>query len=301
MQLGLVTSILYDLSLEDVFAVAASEGYDCVELQCWPPESVSRGHGGVCHLDVVDFSQERADGIRALADKHGVGISALGYYPNPLSNDSEEAAVAHEHLSRVIEAAPLLGLATVNTFIGADPTQPLDVNLSRFAEVWPDKVFFAEERGVRLAIENCPMYFEHTWPFGGNLARSPEIWERMFDAIPSPNFGLNIDPSHLVMQLMDEVQPIYDFGSRIFHAHAKDMKVDRRALARRGSLAHGWAHAKIPGLGDVDWGKWISALTDIGYDGPVCVEVEDDAFSGDLETRRRSLRISERVLRPLIA
>jgi sugar phosphate isomerase/epimerase len=194
-----------------------------------------------------------------------------------------------------------LGLDTVNTFIGADWTQPMDVNFGRFREVWPDLIKYAEDRGVRIGIENCPMLFsKDEWPFGKNMARSPDVWRRMFDHIPSQHFGLNYDPSHLVLQLMDPIAPIKEFGTRIFHAHAKDMKVERDELNDRGVLTFDWATPKIPGLGDVDWGKWVSALTDVGYDGPVCVEVEDESFMRDLESRKQSLRISRNVLRPLI-
>ncbi len=147
------------------------------------------------------------------------------------------------------------------------------------------------------------MLAPNTWPFGVNLARTPAIWRRMFETIPSPNFGLNYDPSHLVMQLMDPIAPIREFGPRIFHTHAKDMRIDRHRLNDIGSLEPPMLRstAKIPGLGDVPWGLWIGALTDAGYNGPVCVEVEDEAFHDTLEGRKRSLRISRRVLQPLIA
>jgi sugar phosphate isomerase/epimerase len=147
------------------------------------------------------------------------------------------------------------------------------------------------------------MLFDRTWPFGVNMARTPAIWRRMFEMIPSPNFGLNYDPSHLVMQLMDPISPIREFGPRIFHTHAKDMRIDRHKLDEIGSLEPPMLRstAKIPGLGDVNWGQWIGALTDAGYNGPVCVEVEDEAFHDTLEGRKRSLRISRTVLQPLIA
>lgn len=304
MQLGFVSAILFDLSLDEVLAVAAAEGYDCIEPMCWPEGGKGRRYAGVRHIECDDFSPAMADDVRALCEKHGVGLSALGYYPNPLAHDAEEAEVARGHLRKLIDAAPLLGLDLVNTFIGADHTQPLEVNLARFGEVWPELLGYAAERGVRIGIENCPMLFENTWPSGNNLPRSPAVWRRMFETLPDAHFGLNYDPSHLVMQLMDPVAPIAEFTPRIFHTHAKDMKIDRRRLDEHGALEcgllHDWAIAKIPGLGDVDWGRWLSALTDAGFDGAVCVEVEDEAFQADLAARRRALRISHSVLRPLI-
>jgi sugar phosphate isomerase/epimerase len=303
MQLGFVSAIFGDLSLDEVLAFAGKEGYQCVEVMCWPSAKVDRPFGGVCHIDVTNFTQTQADDVRALCEKHGVAISALGYYANSLSDDANEAEVARNHFKKVIDAGKLLGLPGVNGFIGANRYVPLEENFKQFEQVWPDIIRFADDRGMKVGIENCPMLMPYTWPFGVNLARSPAIWRRMFEVVPSPNFGLNYDPSHLVMQLMDPVAPIREFGSRIVHTHAKDMRIDRHLLNDIGSLEPPMLRstAKIPGLGDVPWGLWIGALTDAGYNGPVCVEVEDDAFHETLEGRQRSLRINRNVLQPLIA
>jgi sugar phosphate isomerase/epimerase len=161
----------------------------------------------------------------------------------------------------------------------------------------------AEDRGVRIGIENCPMLFTaDEWPFGKNLARSPAVWRRMFETIGSDSLGLNYDPSHMVLQMMDYIAPIYEFRDRMFHVHAKDMRIERDKLDAQGvwELGYAWCTPKIPGLGEVDWNRFVSALTDIGYDGPVCVEVEDESFSADLAARQRSLRLSQRILRPLV-
>jgi sugar phosphate isomerase/epimerase len=301
MQLGFVSAIFSDLPLEPVLAFASAAGYECVEVQCWP--AGGKLHSGVTHLDVDGFTQARADDVRALCEKHRVRFSALGYYPNPLSADADEAERARAHIRKVINAAPLLGLNIVNTFVGANTNLPLEDNFRGFAEVWPDLVRYAEDHGVRIAIENCPMLFRDSWPFGKNLARTPAIWRRMFETIPSNNFGLNYDPSHLRMQLIDPIAPIREFGTRIFHTHAKDMRIDADRLQSVGSLEPPMERstAKIPGLGDIDWGQWIGALTDAHYNGAVCVEVEDEAFTETLEGKQRSLRISRNVLQPLIA
>ncbi|TWU28145.1 sugar phosphate isomerase/epimerase family protein [Bythopirellula polymerisocia] len=303
MQLGFVSAIFGDLSLEQVLRHASDIGYDCVEVMCWPPGGPDRKHGGVMHIDVTEFSQAQADNVLALCEKYRVGISALGYYSVPLSADVEQAKAACEHIPKVIDAAVKLGLGNVNSFVGANHTLSLEENFKKFAEVWPALVKHAEDKNIRIGIENCPMLFENSWPTGLNLARSPAIWRRMFEVIPSPNFGLNYDPSHLEMQLMDPIAPIQEFGSRIFHTHAKDMRVNRDELNDMGSLVVPMQRstAKIPGLGDINWGKWIAALTDVGFDGAVCVEVEDEAFEGSVERRLQSLAISHNVLRPLIA
>lgn len=299
MQLGFVTAIFGDLKFEEVLSFASDEGFDCVEVMCWPPGGPDRKYGGVTHIDVSKFTQAMADDQRALLDKYGMAISALGYYSIPLSANEEQARTAVEHLHKVIDAAPMLGLKNVNTFAGANQNLSLEDNFKLFAEVFPPIVRHAEEVGVYLGIENCPMMYPNTWPQGLNIARSPAIWRRMFEMIPSDHLGLNYDPSHLRMQLMDPIAPIREFGPKIFHAHAKDMRIDEHRLNDIGCLMPPMdrSTAKVPGLGDIDWGKFIGALSDAGYHGPVCIEVEDEAFTETLELRQQSLRISRNVLR----
>ena len=152
---------------------------------------------------------------------------------------------------------------------------------------------------MRIGIENCPMLFTaDEWPGGKNLATSPAIWRRMFADIPSPSFGLNFDPSHLVWQQMDYLAPLVEFRDRLVHVHAKDARIDRAALDAHGVLAYPklWHTPKLPGLGDVRWGAFFAALADAGYDGPVAIEVEDRAFEGSLQKRQESLIISRRHL-----
>jgi sugar phosphate isomerase/epimerase len=303
MQLGFVTAILDSLPFEEVLAFAAAEGFECVEVMCWPEGGPDRRYGGVRHIGVENFTKAQAEDIRSLCEKHRVAISGLGYYANPLSANAEEAVHALDHIRRVIKAVELLGVGIFNTFVGANTKLSLDDNMQRFADIWPDLVKYAEDRNVKIGVENCPMLFPNTWPFGMNLARTPAIWRRMFEIIPSQNFGLNYDPSHLVMMLMDPVKPIREFGPRIFHTHAKDMRTDRDSLDDLGTLVPPMQRclAKIPGFGDVHWGQWIGALTDVGYNGAVCIEIEDEAFTDTMEGRKRSLRISRNILRPLVA
>jgi len=217
-----------------------------------------------------------------------------------LAPDPEEAAVYTNHLRRVIAAARLLEVPVVNTFIGRDWTRSVEDNWPRFLDTWKPLVALAQDQGVRIAIENCPMLFTRDeWPGGKNLAVSPAIWRRMFEAIPSANFGLNYDPSHMIWQHMDYLKPIEDFRDRLFHLHAKDVRIDRRRLDEVGILAHpnDYHTPKLPGLGDVDWGRFCSVLSDAGYQGPVCIEVEDRAFEGSLARRQAALRQGGRFLR----
>jgi sugar phosphate isomerase/epimerase len=299
MQLGFVSAILPDLSLAEVLHLAAEAGYACVEVMCWPVGRAERRYAGVTHIDVAALDDALVDEVQGLIAETGVSISGLGYYPNPLSPNQNEASVAIEHLRQVIAAAQQLGLDTVNTFIGRDWTRSIDDNWPRFAEVWPPLVALAEDHGVRIGIENCPMLFTaDEWPGGKNLAISPQVWERMFAEIPSPSFGLNFDPSHLIWQQMDVARAVRQFGERITHVHAKDARLDRDRLDQVGILAHPLAYhtPKLPGMGDVNWGQFFAALTDTGYDGPVCVEVEDRAYEDTLAHRQAALRQSQRFL-----
>jgi sugar phosphate isomerase/epimerase len=304
MQLGFASAILPDLSLLEVFEIARRYDYDCVEVMCWPKGKAERRYAGITHIEVEDLTAAAADDVNQLANEHGITISGLGYYPNPLCPDRKESAKYIEHIQHVITAAKLLGVNQMNTFIGRDWTRSVDDNWPRFLEVWRPLLQFAEEQGVRVGIENCPMIFSSDeWPGGKNLATTPTIWRRMFEDIPSDNFGLNYDPSHMVWQQMDYLAPIRDFSDKLFHVHAKDVRLDRHRLDQVGIMAHPLEYhtPKLPGLGDVDWGSFYSTLNDVGYDGPVCVEVEDRAYEGTLESRKASLAQSATYLRQFSA
>ena len=300
MKLGFVSAILSDLSLQQVMQFAAAEGFDCVELMCWPAGKADRRYAGVTHLDASDFGPDQAERVRQIVRDTGVEISGLGYYPNPLAADREESERVVEHLKKVIRAASLLGLTTVNTFIGRDPRKSVEENWPRLMEVWPPIVKLAEESGVRIGIENCPMLFSaDEWPGGKNLAVSPAIWRRIFSAIPSESLGLNYDPSHLVWQQIDYLKPLREFGGRIFHVHAKDTLVERGKLDDVGILAlpSQYQRPKLPGLGEIDWNQFLRTLREVGYEGPVCVEVEDRDYEQSLDRRKTALRESLAHLR----
>jgi sugar phosphate isomerase/epimerase len=304
MQLGFVSAILAELPLEEVLAFAQAEGFGCVELMCWPAGKAERKFAGVTHVEVDGLTPARADDIRGLASDRQVTISALGYYPNLLDPNSEIARPAEMHLRKIIAAAPLLGLSRVNSFVGRDWTNSVDDNWPRFLEVWKPLIAFAEDHGVRIGIENCPMLFTRDeWPGGKNLATSPAIWRRMFSDIPSASFGLNFDPSHFALQSMDPVKPLREFRDKLFHLHAKDVKIDRDRLNDVGSFAEPslWHQPRIPGFGEIDWARFMAAVVEVGYEGPVCIEVEDDTFGKTLAGRQRALRVARNVLQPFFA
>jgi sugar phosphate isomerase/epimerase len=304
MQLGFVSAILPELSGRQVTEFAAEAGFACVEIMCWPKGKAERRYAGVTHIDVAMFDQADAAEVNTFHAARGVRISALGYYPNPLTPDQDEAQVYIDHLKLVIRAAELLEVGVVNTFIGRDWTKSVDENWPRFLEVWPPLIKFAEEHGVHIGIENCPMIFtQDEWPGGKNLAATPAIWRRMFEAIPSDYFGLNFDPSHLVWQQIDYLKAIRDFAPKFVHAHAKDARIDQHRLDEVGIMGAPlqFHTPKLPGLGDVNWGQFFSVLSDAGYDGPVCIEVEDRVYESSLERRKESLVQSARYLKQFMA
>lgn len=303
MQLGFVTAIVPELSFEEVLQTAARLGYDCVEVMCWPVGKAERRYAGVTHIDVAKNSASELEEIRSLTEKYGVSISGLGYYPNPLSPDEEEGKNAGEHIKRIIETAAQLGIGQVNSFIGRHPAKSIDDNWQPFLDRWGPIIEHAEQHDVRIGIENCPMFFTNDeWPGGKNLAISPAIWRRMFTDLPSPHFGLNYDPSHLIWMQMDCCRPLKEFADRIFHVHAKDVRVDRDLLNDVGILANPLEYhsPKLPGLGEVDWGEFFSTLGDIRYRGPVCVEVEDRAYEETLDDRLLALALCHSFLRNYI-
>ena len=303
MRLGFVSAILPDLPLEEVVQFASDERFSCVELMCWPKGKAERRYAGVTHIDVASFAKNDAANVNALMIEKGVSISGLGYYPNPLDPDADEARFYIGHLQKVIRAAELLGVGLVNTFIGRDWTKSLDDNWPLFLNVWKPLIKFAEDHSVRIGIENCPMLFtKDEWPGGRNLAYCPAVWRRMFEEIPSRNFGLNYDPSHLVWQQMDYIKPLREFANRIFHVHAKDARIEYDRLDDVGIMATPleYHRPKLPGLGEVNWGRFLSALSDTGYKGPVCIEVEDRAYEDSLEARKAALRQSAIFLRQFI-
>jgi sugar phosphate isomerase/epimerase len=303
MKLGLLTAAFPDAALDQIADWAAGNGFQMLEIACWPQSTATRRYAGVTHIDVTELTPQKAQDVLSLMDRHSLQISSLAYYPNPLHPDPDQRAMATEHLKKVIDAAEMLKVPIVGTFVGRDQHKTVEENFGEFEKVWPPLVRYAAEHGVKIAIENCPMIFSNDeWPGGTNLATTPAIWRRLWEIIPDANFGLNLDPSHLVWQMIDYTRVVYEFGSRIFHVHAKDMRIDREQLYQRGvlSLGMGWQIPRLPGLGEVQWSQFISALYAVGYDYVVSIEHEDRAFEGTEELVKRGFLIARDAVKPYI-
>lgn len=304
LDIGFVSAILAEKSFEKVIEFAAVNGFKCVEIMCWPKGKAERRYAGVTHINVDELDDKKVTEIGETLKRYNIYISGLGYYPNPLDADENQSKVYIGHIKKVIQAAAKLKIPVMNTFIGRDPLKSIDENLEKFAEVWPDIIKVAEDNNIKIGIENCPMLFTRDeWPGGKNLATTPAIWRKMFEIIPSPNLGLNYDPSHLVWQQMDEVKPIYEFSDKLFHIHLKDVKIHRDKLNEVGIMAYPLEYhsPKIPGLGDVDWRGFFSALTTVKYRGPVCIEVEDKAFEGSEDDVKAAILTGRNFLNQFIS
>jgi sugar phosphate isomerase/epimerase len=303
MRLGLLTAPFPGTPLAEVVDWTAANGFESIEIACWPRTGgEARRYAGTSHIDVADLSRSQASELAAEIASKGLTISALGYYPNPLHPDPAHRAAVIGHLNHVITAAEKMDVALVNTFMGADGSKNQDDNWQEALRVWPDIVAFAQDHGRKLTIENCPMIFSYDeWPGGHNLATTPRIWRRILEQWGGA-IGLNFDPSHLILQMIDIPRFIREFGPHILHVQAKDLWIDRDALYERGvfSLGMGWQVPRLPGLGDVEWGQLFAALWRTGYDGDVIVEHEDRAFEKTDELIKRGFLLARDVLRPYV-
>jgi sugar phosphate isomerase/epimerase len=303
MKLGLVSAILPDLTFEEVVDYASGVGFECIEVCCWPKGKAVRRYAGITHIDLEGLTSEKIAYYKDYAKKRKVSISSLGYYPNPLDPDKEAATVSTDHIKKLIGVSADMGVNMVTTFIGRDKNKTVEENLEIFKNTWTPIIKLADEKKVKIAIENCPMlYTANEWPGGNNLAANPDIWRKMFSLIPSRNFGLNYDPSHLCLIGASITKPVYEFKNRIFHVHFKDIKIYQDKLDDYGYFSYPalWHSPKLPGLGSVDFGAFCSALYDIRYRGPACIEVEDRAFEGNLGLVKQGIEQSYRYMRQFV-
>jgi sugar phosphate isomerase/epimerase len=303
MKLGLLTAPFADASLTDVADWSAAAGFEALEIACWPSVAGERRrYAGTAHLPIEDMTRARGSEIMAMLADRRISVSALGYYPNPLHADAAHRVAVIGHLKKVITAAAMMDVGIVNTFMGGDRTLTADQNWARAAEIFPAIVAHAQNQGVTLAFENCPMIFSRDeWPGGHNIAYSPKMWRRIFETWGDA-VGMNYDPSHLVWQMIDQSRFVREFGARIVHVHAKDLMIDRDGLYENGILSAGvgWQVPRMPGLGEVNWAGFFAGLYRAGYDGSVIIEHEDRDFEGSDEAIKRGFLLAKDVLRPLV-
>ncbi len=295
MNIGFLSNCLRQRDLRDIIEWAGANGFASLELAAWPrdPNAVDPS------LDVTNFSRAQADELNALAKQHHVSFSCLTYCDTTLTPDLEKRRAIVNHLYKIIDAAQLLGVNNVSTFVGRDETKTQKQNFDEMVRVFTPLLDYAGERGVRIAIENCPM---PGWQFEGlpgNLAYAPVIWDEMFARLPHANFGLNLDPSHLVWLGVDYFESVPKYASRIFHTHAKDTEIyaDKRALySVMNSGWDTWWRYRLPGKGEIDWARWAQVLRANGYDGVLSIEHEDPEYEHTEELVKEGLLIGKQNL-----
>jgi sugar phosphate isomerase/epimerase len=301
MKLGFLTAPLPDTPLMDVAEWAAGSGFEVLEIACWPRTTgPTRRYAGTSHIDVANLSETEARDIVDEISSKGLSISGLGYYPNPLHPDAAHRDEVIGHLRNVITAAEKMDVPLVNTFVGGDAAKNLDDNWQDALRIWPDIVAFATDHGRRITFENCPMLFSYDeWPGGHNIATTPVMWRRILGQWPDA-VGLNFDPSHLVLQMIDIQRFLKEFAPHVLHFQAKDLMIDRDGLYERGilSMGMGWQIPRIPGLGEVDWTVVFGELYRAGYEGDCIIEHEDRRFEGSDDKVKQGFLIARDVLRP---
>jgi sugar phosphate isomerase/epimerase len=304
LKLGFLTASMPERSLEEIAAFAGERGFEALEVAAWP--RLGDRPFTAAHMAAEKFDEAEADRVRSTLDQHGLELSSIAYYDNNLEPDLEVRGAILDHLRACIDASAALGGPPVGTFIGRDPARTVSENLKEAEAVFPPLVDYAGERGVKLMIENCPMEGWHPDGYPGNLAYSPEQWEWMFDL----GLYLNYDPSHLLWLGIDPVEALRPYVDRVIHAHAKDAETfpDKRtrfgvfgkSVGREDPWDAGWWRYRIPGLGQVDFTRYVDTLYEGGFDGVLSVEHEDPVWGGTPELVNAGLIIAHRNLRPLL-
>ncbi|MFW5955666.1 MAG: sugar phosphate isomerase/epimerase family protein [Rhodothermales bacterium] len=306
MHVGFLTACFPRLALEDIVPWAAEQGFATLELAAWPLRS-ERDYMAR-HIEAEDFSASDAERVKDLLGEYGLAISAMAYYDNNLHPDLKEREENLAHLRKVIDAAQLLGVERVGTFVGGRPADPKEI-MKEIGTIFRDLTKYASDRGVKLMIENCPMDNWVQFGLPGNYAYSPELWEALFNEVPDENFGLNFDPSHLYWLGIDYNRAAREFADRIFHVHAKDAEMIPEGLYRYGTLSRqlgddpwklGWWRYRMPGKGEIDWGEFLRTISEIGYDDAVSIEHEDPEYEGTVEKVKEGLKLGREHLEQFV-
>ncbi len=296
MKLGFLTACLPQVGLTELVKWASSKGFEALELAAWPVNS-SRDYQAR-QIDAARFTKEEAKRVKDLFAEYKMAISAMAYYDNNLDPDLKVRKHHLDHLYKVISSASLLGVPYVGTFVGGRPDKEPGEIIREIGKVFKEIMKIADDNGVKIMIENCPMENWQRFGLPGNYAYSPELWDALFNEIPSDSFGLNLDPSHLYWLGIDYIQCIKDYAPKIFHTHAKDAEILIDGKQRYGIFSRqieptpwksGWWRYRMPGLGQIDWQKYISALQEVGYEGTLSIEHEDPVWEGSEEKVKRGL------------
>ncbi len=307
MYIGFLTGCLGGLPLKEKAQWASEHGFRALELSCWPRTN-ARDYSG-SEIDVANFTVAEAEEIKAYFKVYGLTISSIAYYDNNLDRDPQKRKLINNHFKKCVDSAVLLGVPSVGTFVGRNIDKSLEENFDEFEVVFKDLVRYAEDKGIKVVIENCPMTGWQVKGLPGTISFTPELWREMFKRVPNKNFGLNYDPSHLHSMLIDYISPVKEFRNRIFHVHAKDTEVFEEKVKIYGVFDKqlnacnedfGYWRYRMPGLGNINWGKFLDELKEIGYEGVVSIEHEDPVYEGSEEKVKEGLQLGINHLEKLI-
>jgi len=297
-KIGFLTAAFHELevSFRETARWAADNGFECLEVPC-----VAFGGDEALpgpYIEAGKFTKSSARRMQDLLDETGLEISCLLYCDNMLAEEADQRRKKASTLRKTIRIAELMGVEVVSIFIGRDADLTIAENIRQAQRVFTPLIKLARDKGVKLAIENCPMM---NWQFEGlpgNIAYSPILWDALFEMFDYEGLGLNFDPSHLVWLGIDYLGAAAAFAERIFHVHAKDTEVLHDRLRLTGILEArlGWWRYRVPGLGGIDWNRLISTLAESGYDGVLSIEHEDPVWRGTIEKTRKGLLIGKRTL-----
>jgi len=224
-----------------------------------------------------------ADSVRRVLEGTGAVVSALGVYGNPLM-DHAEGRAARESWKRLIGAARLFGTDLVCGFAGRVVDKPIPDSMKKYKQIFGPLARRAADRGVRLAFENCEMGGD--WQKGDwNIAQTPDAWELLFDALPADNVGLEWEPCHQMVKLIDPLPQLRTWVGKVFHLHGKDATIAWDVIREHGVRGpKPWAWHRTPGFGDSNWADLITILRQGGFRGSIDIEGwHDPVYRGDLE------------------
>ncbi len=307
MKLGFLTACLPQLNLEEIVKWSGEKGFQALELAAWPVESERDYQAN--QINAATFSKDDSARVQELFSQHHMIISAMAYYDNNLHPDLKKRQQYLDHLKKVIDTAALLNVELVGTFVGGRPDKTASENIKEIGRVFTDILKYASDNNVKIMIENCPMVGWQQFGVPGNYAYSPELWDALFEELPYDNFGLNLDPSHLFWLGIDYLEVIHDYSDKIFHAHAKDAEFLADGEYLYGIYGQqlnpepwgtGWWRYRMPGLGDIDWHKFIAKLQECGYDFTLSIEHEDPVWEGSEEKIKTGLELGLKHLQQYV-
>jgi sugar phosphate isomerase/epimerase len=244
-------------------------GFESIQLFFWQT------------LGAADLKRLAAD-IRDAIGGADVAVS-LAMFGNPLE-DGELDRATLAGWEALIDNAHLFGADIVGGFTGRVRAKPIEDSLPRFREVWSALAKRAEDKGVRIAFENCAM--NGNWTTGDwNIAHNPDAWEMMFDEVPSGALGLEWEPCHQLVYLIDPVPQVRKWGAKIFHVHGKDATVRWDVIRGHGVFGRRpFVQMRTPGFGDSDWARIVSELRLAGFIGAIDIEGwHDPVYREELE------------------